>query len=156
MCIRDSTLPFIKEINALNPKRKISEVKYYAGAQIGRSLLTLSGSNIDILSARFKSLVQITQKVMATKSEPMINVLCLYENEIWRLIIFLRQKHRPEAFFMEGEKRIYVSPGAIDMAGVIVTPKEIDFERLTSDIVGCIYREVTLPDEKMRQIMEAL
>jgi len=33
---------------------------------------------------------------------------------------------------------------------------EIDFERLNSDIVGGIYREVTLPDEKMRQILEAL
>ncbi|MBN1474926.1 MAG: DUF4922 domain-containing protein [Syntrophaceae bacterium] len=151
-----NALPFIKEINALNPKREISEFKYYAGAQIGRSLLTLSGSNIDILSEQFIHLIKIAQKVLATKSEPMMNVLCTHENSTWRVIIFLRQKHRPEAFFLEGEKRIFVSPGAIDMAGIIITPMEIDFERLTSDIVGGIYRQVTLPDEIMRQIMEVL
>ncbi len=151
-----SALPFITEINALNPNQEISEIKNYAGAQIGRSLLTLSGSNIDILSEQFKHLLRIAQKVLATKSEPMMNVLCAYKNNKWRLIIFFRQKHRPEAFFEKGEKRIFVSPGAIDMAGVIITPMEIDFERLSSDIVGGIYREVTLPDEKMRQIMEAL
>jgi glycosyltransferase involved in cell wall biosynthesis len=151
-----NALPFLTEITSLNPHQEIAGFKYYASAQLGRSVLTLSGSNINILSARFNSLLKITQKVMATKSEPMMNVLCTYENNTWRLIIFLRQKHRPEAFFEEGEKRIFVSPGAIDMAGVIITPREIDFERLTSDIVTGIYREVTLPDEKMRQIMEAL
>jgi glycosyltransferase involved in cell wall biosynthesis len=151
-----NALPFITEINALKPKQEISEIKYYTGAQIGRSVLTLSGSNIDILSERLKRLIKIAQKVMATKSEPMMNVLCYYENDSWRLTIFLRQKHRPKAFFEKGEKRIFVSPGAIDMAGVIITPMEIDFERLNSDIVGGIYREVTLPDEKMRQILEAL
>ena len=151
-----NALPFITEINALNPNQEISGFKYYAGAQLGRAVLTLSASNIDILSAQFKHLIKIAQKVMATKSEPMMNVLCSYENDTWRLTIFLRQKHRPEAFFEEGEKRIFVSPGAIDMAGVIITPREIDFERVDSDIVDGIYREVSLPDEKMRQIMEAL
>ncbi len=42
------------------------------------------------------------------------------------------------------------------MASVIITPEEIDFERLNSDIVTGIYREVSLPEKIMRQIMEAL
>jgi len=151
-----NALPFITEINALNPNQEISGIKYHAGVQFGRSVLTLSGSNIDILSAQFKRLIKIAQKVTAAKSEPLMNVLCAYENNTWRLIIFLRQKHRPEAFFLEGEKRIFVSPGAIDMAGVIITPREIDFESLGSDIITGIYREVALPDEKMRQIMESV
>jgi len=154
--VQKNALPFITEINSLNPNQEISGFKYHAGVQFGRSVLTLSGSNTDILSAQFKRLIKIAQKVMATKSEPLMNILCAYENNTWRLIIFLRQKHRPEAFFLEGEKRIFVSPGAIDMAGVIITPREIDFESLGSDIITGIYREVALPDEKMRQIMESV
>ena len=62
----------------------------------------------------------------------MLNVLCTYEDNIWRLIIFLRQKHRPDAFFYEGEKRIFVSLGAIDMAGVIITPMLDGFQSFGS------------------------
>jgi len=68
----------------------------------------------------------------------------------------LRQKHRPDAFFRKGKKRIFVSPGTIDMAGTIITPREIDFRRLRAADINGIYQEVSLPDEKMRQIMKAL
>jgi len=105
------------------------------------------------LAARFKHLTHLWQKVLAIQTEPMMNVLCTYEDKAWRLIIFLRQKHRPDDYFFEGDKKIFVSPGAIDMAGVIITPMEIDFMRLNAEITTKIYNEVSLSDNILNEIL---
>ena len=86
----------------------------------------------------------------------MLNVLCTYEDNTWRLIIFLRQKHRPDAFFLESEKRIFVSLGAIDMAGAIITPLLADFNRLEAFQISSIYREVSLAEDITHKIIREL
>jgi len=86
--------------------------------------------------------------------EPMINVLCSYENGLWRIMIFFRAKHRPDAFYQEGEQRIFISPGTIDMAGVVITPLEIDFNRLDGQSIRNIYAEVSLSEDMMKKIIE--
>lgn len=58
-----------------------------------------------------------------------------------------RKAHRPACFYQEGEKRRAFSPGAIDMAGVLVTPFEEDFERISSEEIERIYSEVGIQDE---------
>ena len=150
------SLPFISEIFASSPSEEKAQFKYYAGERWGRPVLILSGRKIGRIINEFSRLTNITRNVLAAKSEPMMNVICARENNTWQLIIFLRRKHRPDAFFLESEKRIFVSPGAIDMAGVIITPREIDFQRLDSAVITDIYREVSLSDEKIRQIMNKL
>ncbi|MEQ8203196.1 MAG: hypothetical protein ABRQ31_05385, partial [Smithellaceae bacterium] len=61
---------------------------------------------------------------------------------------------RPDAFYQEGEQRIFVSPGTIDMAGVIITPREIDFNRLDGQSIRNIYTEVSLSEQMMSKIIE--
>lgn len=53
-----------------------------------------------------------------------------------------RIKHRPESFFLLPPMRRAVSPGAIDMAGIIVVPYLEDFEAITSSDIEKIYKEV--------------
>lgn len=60
-------------------------------------------------------------------------------------LIIPRTKHRPEEFYREPPYRRAVSPGAIDMAGVIVTPFEEDFELLSKGDIQSIYQQVALP-----------
>lgn len=59
-----------------------------------------------------------------------------------RIIVIPRRAHRPRCFFAEDESRFTVSPGALDMAGVMILPVEKDFERITEDIAAGIYDEV--------------
>ena len=47
--------------------------------------------------------------------------------------MFVRRKHRPAAF-ERGE--LLLSPAAIDLCGVLVAPREQDYERLTGEIVA--------------------
>ena len=56
---------------------------------------------------------------------------------------FPREAHRPSCYFAEGKEQIFVSPGALDMAGLIVTPREKDFLKITESDIKKIYKEVS-------------
>ena len=56
---------------------------------------------------------------------------------------FPREEHRPLCYFAEGAEQIFVSPGALDMAGLIVTPREEDFVKITETDIKKIYKEVS-------------
>ena len=72
-----------------------------------------------------------------------MNVLAVHEKDSAHLVFFLRAKHRPDCFFAEGEDQYLVSPASVDMAGHIVTPREMDFLRLEAKRVADVYREVS-------------
>ncbi len=86
----------------------------------------------------------------------MVNVICDYAGRRFRLFVFLRQKHRPEAYFVKGENRIFISPGAVDMAGIIITPLLDNYNRLDYNAIRGIYREVSLPEGMMDSIVKEL
>jgi hypothetical protein len=149
-------LPFLNTLKTFFPMKEISSVRFYKGDNLDRFVVILESKNREALREQFAHLDKVTQKTVTTNSEPLMNVLCACENHIWRLVIFLRQKHRPDAYFAKGDKMIFVSPGAVDMAGLIITPQLIDFNRLDCDTIRGIYREVSLPDEMMNIIMNEL
>lgn len=74
--------------------------------------------------------------------EPMMNVFCRHEEGTWRLTVIGRRRHRPEMFYREGGLKI--SPGAVDMAGVIIAARREDYERMSEEDVIRIYEEVSL------------
>ena len=154
--IPKNALPFIETSETISPIKEISGVKVYTEEKLDRSVVMMDGKNEKSLQEQFTRFINIAQRMLQTKGEPMLNILCIYENDTWRLIIFLRQKHRPDAFFLEGEKRIFVSLGAIDMAGVIITPMLVDFNRLQASQIIDIYREVSLAEDITSKIIREL
>jgi hypothetical protein len=94
---------------------------------------------------------------MNEEQEPMINLISFYEEEFgWRAIIFLRAKHRPAVFFAEDERKMLVSPAAIDLGGVCVFPREEDFSRITKEIIENIFKEVFVDTEKFLSVLQQL
>ena len=79
------------------------------------------------------------------KEEPMMNILSSFDRGAWIVLIFPRARHRPSVYFAQGEERILISPAAVDCGGVLTTPLEKDFHRLTADIVREIFGEIFLP-----------
>ena len=49
-----------------------------------------------------------------------------------------------------------VSPGVIDMGGLLITPVEKDFERLDRGGVKSIYREVSLDKKTVDHVIATL
>ena len=104
----------------------------------------------------FQEFSERPEKVLLIDEEPMMNIAGFHEEEKWRLVIFPRRKHRPDAFFREGDARVVVSPGLIDMGGVLVTPVEKDFERLDAAAVEGIYGEVSLEAKTVEKAIDAM
>lgn len=86
----------------------------------------------------------------------MMNIAGFYKGNKWGLVIFLRRKHRPDAFFKEGDARMIISPGVIDMGGLLIIPVKRDFERLDATAVERIYREVSLEGEIVGKAIEGM
>lgn len=133
-----------------------ASVRVYCGQGISRAAVVLAGDDKKSLLEYFDHLIKSAQNIMAAGGEPMINVLCSYEDGVWRIMIFFRAKHRPDAFYREDEQRVFVSPGAIDMAGVVIAPLKVDFNRLDGEVIDRIYAEVSLPEETMNEIINKL
>ncbi|MEN6570159.1 MAG: DUF4922 domain-containing protein [Rikenellaceae bacterium] len=88
--------------------------------------------------------------------EPMLNILCSYEKDKWRIVFFLRKKHRPDAFFKEGDENILISPASVDLGGVLITPLEKDFVKLTAKDVSSILSEVLISYDELETIVKKL
>lgn len=64
------------------------------------------------------------------------------DNGMLRIAVVPRRAHRPECYDLPENERLVISPGAIDMTGLIVTPRREDFDRLTPAIIERIYSDV--------------
>lgn len=88
----------------------------------------------------------------ANNEEPMMNILCSFQNRKWRVIIFPREKQRPSHFFRTDENQITVSPAAVEMGGILVLPNEEDFRKITKKEIEEIYGEVTVNQQAFKRI----
>ena len=77
--------------------------------------------------------------------EPMLNLIAYISENQYHLHIFPRKAHRPAHYYRCGSKQLLISPGALDMAGLMITVREKDFNRLTKSDIEEIYSEVSLP-----------
>ena len=76
--------------------------------------------------------------------EPMMNIVAWRRDEDFLSVVFPRTKHRPDCYYAEGDEQYIISPGALDMAGLIITPRQDDFDRLTPEKALSILDERTL------------
>jgi hypothetical protein len=110
-----------------------------------RRFISLESNDDKILLKAFNNFYDIYSELISNNSEPMMNLICNFDEEYgWRVIIFLRSKHRPSHYYLEGENRIMLSPAAIDLGGVCITPLEKDFDKIDKELLKSIFNEVAL------------
>ena len=89
--------------------------------------------------------------------EPMVNLFTLYSaSEGWTTIVFPRRKHRPDCYFADGEARRIVSPGALDMGGVLILARKEDYDSVTAEEAYNIIKEVALPGDTALAVAEKI
>jgi len=122
----------------------------------GRKALFAEGSAPEALEAFLKRLIGAMGEVVGGAEEPMLNLFCAKKEGRWRLLIFPRRKHRPDAYYREGEGSILVTPGAVEMGGLLITVREDDFLKMTPALAEEIYREVSQPPEFIEEIVKRI
>lgn len=154
-----NTIPIENEAMVVERRRlykRIGEVNILQLANTGRSNIVLESGNRQDIEFAFLRLTGAMRKVMKTDEEPMLNALCSFTDGLWRIIVFPRSKHRPDFYFKEGEERLLISPAAVDIGGLIITPIERDFQRVDASIVTQIFDEVSVNREVHRQLLTHL
>ena len=78
------------------------------------------------------------------ETEPRMNIVCWKQDEEVITLVFPRSQHRPACYFAQGDEQLLISPGALDMCGLLITPREQDFRKLTPQKASAILQEVSL------------
>ena len=90
------------------------------------------------------------------ETEPMMNIVSWRSDDDYLTVVFPRGKHRPDCYYVEGSDQYIISPGALDMAGLIITPRQEDFERLTPELALGILKEVSLSKDELQEVINHL
>ena len=82
----------------------------------------------------------------AAEAEPRLNlaVISRVEGKVPLVVVHPRTQHRPSCYYEEGERHFMVSPGSVDMAGLVIVPRLEDFRRLDGWKLKNIFRDVCL------------
>jgi len=121
----------------------------------GRSVVVFRGGNPSEVAHWIRQVVG-ELGLQTDRHEPLINLICTYDPKLWTVYLFPRAKHRPARFYAEGEDRLVVSPGAIDMAGVVVVPERAHFEKIDGDRIAEIFYEVSMRSETVNDLIDEL
>lgn len=135
---------------------KTDGARIYTAQGLGREVIVLVGKDRESMIYTFKKALVSLRVAIPTDDEPMMNLAGFHDGKFWHIALFPRRKHRPDAFFREGDERVVVSPGAVEMAGVLVTPMERDYYRLDAQAVESIYQEVSLDKSTVIRAIEAM
>ncbi|MBI4430038.1 MAG: DUF4922 domain-containing protein [Ignavibacteriales bacterium] len=122
----------------------------------GRSVVVVESIDKDALSEFFGKFLSSWKCVLGVPEEPMLNMICTFREMVWRLILFPRVKHRPDVYFKKGNERVLISPAAVDMGGLMITPVETDFRRMDAKMIEEILDEVSLKQKALDQIIKRL
>ena len=104
--------------------------------------IVLRSSNADELETEVNSKLEALQREGELPASH-TNLFCEYKNDEWVFTIFPRITHRPRQFFSEGEDRLMMSPGAIDMTGHLIAAREEDFEKITKEVIVDIFKQIS-------------
>jgi len=120
-----------------------------------RRLILIESTEHKMIVKTFTRIYKAYEKLFQDDVEPMMNILCTYNSVFgWSVIIFLRSKHRPEYFYKNDPDRILISPAAIDLGGLVITPREEDFIRIDKELLQQIFREVSLDEKNFSLLAE--
>lgn len=140
----------LTDIISLNDEEKISVVRDFIVPAF--VIISKSAESDEALFRRlYKAMPQ-----RGDETEPMMNIISWRKGEEFISVVIPREKHRPEAYFAEGCAQFVVSPGALDMSGLIITPREEDFRKLTEEKALSLLQECGVSEEKMNAIIAKL
>lgn len=123
-----------------------------------RKFLLFESNDEQLLIDSFHKFYKTYSQLMNENLEPLMNIISLYDEEFgWRIIVFLRAKHRSHHYFEEDEKKkILVSPAAIDLGGVCIFPRKEDFNGINEELIEEIFREVFIDKNKLDELYKNL
>ena len=109
-----------------------------------RSCLIIESESLTEIEERFEDVYRFLKSLQPQEEEPMMNLIAFTTKNKYVLHIFPRKAHRPKQYFETGSRQLLISPGALDMAGLIITTRSRDFEKIKKEDIEDIYSQVSM------------
>jgi len=135
---------------------KVGAVSVFTMRDYGRRVLALESADVSEIESYILNLLRSMKKVLAVTEEPMLNILCSFRQNMWRVIIFPRRKHRPDVYFREGDAQVLISPASVDIGGLVITPIEKDFQNVDVKMIQNIFEEVSIPKDVLDKMISGI
>lgn len=99
------------------------------------------------LYAQFSSPLSLGRGVggeVLNAKEPMLNIVCTYENNRWTVFVIPRKAFRPWQYTAPENEQLLISPATVEMCGILITPVETHFEKINKNDIESIFKQVSL------------
>jgi hypothetical protein len=126
----------------------------FIGCLDNRSTFICRGQKEDSMLAMLHKVLNRLPTSPDTQDEPMVNLVLSLEADEYLGIIFPRKAHRPSCYYREAPDGILVSPGAVDMGGLVILPRKEDYEKMDKERLLEIFAEVCQGREILTQILQ--
>lgn len=149
-------MPVEKDVENNALRQILRQEDYCSVATLNRYLrkvIILKASDRTLLLHLFNRTSEILQEYIPSNPEPMHNLLAWFDNCQWTVCIFPRKLLRPWQFFAEGAEKVLFSPGSVDMAGLIIAPRQEDFDKYSASLLTDLFAQVTVDEKEWRQIV---
>lgn len=103
--------------------------------------------------AEMMKLLMAALPVPEGDAEPMVNVLAwAMDDERVRIAVIPRRAHRPSFYGSDNPDMLLVSPASVDLAGVMITPLEADFNKIDSAWIMRVINETCYTAPMMEDV----
>lgn len=133
---------------------QLDVLKIFVWKNYHRGIITLQANSKSAVEKGFVALYNQLKLIQPEENEPMLNVLAYFEEGNWIVHCLPRIKHRPDCYFKEGDEKLLTSPASVDLAGVFITPREEDFNKLTASKLETILNEVCMSEREIEEVVE--
>lgn len=116
-----------------------------------RNFFLIESDDKILAEEEFQKLYNSIKETTSSDDEPLMNIIVTYSDK-WRIYIFPRKAHRPKQFFAKGEGKILLSPAAVDFGGLLITPREEDFEKISKEDIIDIFKQTTVDETTIKKI----
>ncbi len=114
----------------------------YRGTVDNRGLFFCMSSDADFIKTRLHNAIAFLKQRLSDVEEPMVNMIIAGIDTRYCGILLPRKQHRPECFYGDDNTRVLVSPGAVDVGGLVILPRYEDFKKMNREMLLGMFSEV--------------
>lgn len=130
----------------------VKEARLFHLNEYARGVFVLCGTTAKSTAKLFYRLLDCAP-VPDGSSEPKMNIIAWCHEGEYRTAVIFRERHRPHNYSSSGADHLAMSPGCADLAGVYVTTREEDFDKLDAGLLSQVVREVAASEETEKEII---
>ena len=125
---------------------RVQDASLYKFDKFTRGIYVLKAKTQKSMAKLFYRLLECSPR-REGESEPRFNLVSWYKAGEFRTAVVLRSEFRSHHYFADGPDHLTMSPGAADMAGFFIAPREEDFRKVTNEMLAQMVDEVSISEE---------